>query len=155
MADARAERMVRSTCELLESCAYRIRVLHFVSELPQAQWAALRFFDHCNASVANVTSFATLHGLTHGTASRTVAHLVRKGLVARSADAADRRRKVLWLTARGRRALTRDPLSVISAALEKFRPSTLHEAASVLSAVAGALAASTTGRAKARAPERE
>src|SRR5258705_483814 len=76
----------------------------------QAQRAELGFFGRANASARMVTAFAAAHRTTSGSATRTVAALVRKRHLARFTLPDDRRVNRLELTKTGESLLGADPL---------------------------------------------
>ena len=115
-----------AVAELLEAWAYHHRVHNLRGDLPQAQWVALRFLATCNATAATVMSFAKLHGITGGTASRTIGHLERRRLVARQANSTDRRSYLLRVTDKGRQMLAKEPLNIIKAAIQGMGVSDLR-----------------------------
>lgn len=89
----------------------------FAGGLNPAQWSALRYLADAVPEGRTVTAFAQYHATTSGTASQTVAALVRKGLVERLPETGDRRRNRLELTSRGHDMLCGDPLDGIAAAI--------------------------------------
>lgn len=89
----------------------------FAGGLNPAQWSALRYLADTVPEARTVTAFAQYHATTSGTASQTVAALVRKGLVERLPEAGDRRRNRLELTSAGHKILQGDPLGGIAAAI--------------------------------------
>jgi DNA-binding MarR family transcriptional regulator len=89
----------------------------FSGGLNPAQWSALRFLADAVPESRTVTAFAQYHATTSGTASQTVAALVRKGLVERCPEEGDRRRNRLELTSTGHDLLQGDPLRGIAAAI--------------------------------------
>jgi DNA-binding MarR family transcriptional regulator len=85
--------------------------------------------------------------------------LVDRGLVRRAADPLDRRRAVLWLTARGERIDAASVTEVdgrVHGALARIAPSEVFHARRVIAALAGALAdvQETAARTNGRAPVR-
>lgn len=128
-----------AAAEIFELCAYRLRVMAFASDLPQAQWAALRYFAQCNPRAADVTSYAKLHQLSGGTASRTLAHLVRKGLLTSVRTQEDRRRASLRVSPKGRAVLDRDPLHALVMALQELDPASLRIFVEALDKVSNAV----------------
>lgn len=89
----------------------------FSGGLNPAQWSALRFLADAVPESRTVTAFAHYHATTSGTASQTVAALVRKGLVERLPEVGDRRRNRLELTSSGHALLQGDPLRGIADAI--------------------------------------
>ena len=97
------------------------RLLHyrqFAAGLNPAQWEALRFIDRANHYSRNPGALAEYLGTTKGTASQTVAALVRKGYLRRVGDKLDRRVHRLMLTDESQELLRSDPLQQLSQALE-------------------------------------
>lgn len=94
----------------------------FVGGLNPAQWSALRYLAEAVPEARTVTAFAHYHATTSGTASQTVAALVRKGLVERLPELGDRRRNRLELTSSGHELLQGDPLGTIAAAIAVQSP---------------------------------
>lgn len=78
-------------------------------ELPPVQWSALRCLGH-NTGRRTVSALAAYSGISHSSASRTVAVLIRKGLVAAEAERQGGRRRRLTLTESGWNLLKKDPL---------------------------------------------
>lgn len=99
----------------------------FADGLNPAQWSALRFLADAVPEARTVTAFAQYHATTSGTASQTVAALVRKGLVERLPEPGDRRRNRLELSSAGHELLRNDPLGGIAAAIA-LQPAELQEA---------------------------
>lgn len=94
----------------------------FAGGLNPAQWSALRYLADAVPEARTVTAFAQYHATTSGTASQTVAALVRKGLVDRLPETGDRRRNRLELTSEGHEMLRGDPLDGIAAAIAALPP---------------------------------
>ncbi|EME68777.1 transcriptional regulator [Paramagnetospirillum caucaseum] len=94
----------------------------FAGGLNPAQWSALRYLADAVPEARTVTAFAQYHATTSGTASQTVAALVRKELVERLPELGDRRRNRLELTSAGHRLLQGDPLGGIAAAIAAQPP---------------------------------
>ncbi|KIL97632.1 Transcriptional regulator MarR family [Paramagnetospirillum magnetotacticum MS-1] len=94
----------------------------FSGGLNPAQWSALRYLADTVPEARTVTDFAQYHATTSGTASQTVAALVRKGLVERLPEPGDRRRNRLELTSSGHELLQGDPLGGIAAAIAAQPP---------------------------------
>ena len=92
----------------------------FTPGLNPAQWAALRYFDEATTERRTVTGFAQFQGTTKGTASQTVAALVRKGYLRRVGDKQDRRVHRLVLTDESQALLRGDPLQKLGQALESL-----------------------------------
>lgn len=75
-----------------------------------AQWAALRFFARAPEERCTVNGLAKAQGTNPGTASRTIAALTRKGLLAVRRRDSDHRYKVITVTEEGTALLNADPL---------------------------------------------
>ena len=67
-----------------------------------------------------MTAFAAARRTTHGTATQTVAALVRKGYLARHRLPEDKRTVRLDVTAEGRAQLRDDPLNLIVDAIDRI-----------------------------------
>lgn len=108
----------RGLARLIEQVGKAAYNLGYTPGLNPAQWAALRYFDEATVERQTVTGFAQFQGTTKGTASQTVAALVRKGHLRRVADKQDRRVHRLVLTEEGLGVLKNDPLQELGRALE-------------------------------------
>lgn len=94
------------------------------------------------ASVNDVAARTFTH---QSSVSAVIQRLVERGLVARTADADDRRRQRLEITAAGRRALHRSPAAVqerLIAAVAALRATERRELSTLLNAVARVVAPS-------------
>ena len=111
---------VRGLARLIEQVGKAAYNLGYTPGLNPAQWAALRYFDEATLERRTVTGFAQLQGTTKGTASQTVAALVRKGYLRRVSDKQDRRVHRLMITDEGQNLLRVDPLQELSKALESL-----------------------------------
>jgi DNA-binding MarR family transcriptional regulator len=118
MKNADDREVAGAIAELLEALGRDIVSRGFAGDLNPAQWAALRFVSRANLSARSVTAFARAHRTTTGTATRTVAALVRKGHLLRFASTEDRRYGRLELTAKGEEALRVDPLREVATAID-------------------------------------
>ncbi len=85
--------------------------------LNPAQWAALRFFANTDAQHRTASEFARFHKTTKGTASQTVAALVRKSFLSRSYSTEDRRVTIIDVTPEGHELLKCDPMAPIMRAI--------------------------------------
>lgn len=103
---------------LIEQVGKAAYNLGYTPGLNPAQWAALRYFNEATIERRTVTGFAQFQGTTKGTASQTIAALVRKGFLRRIADKLDRRVHRLALTEEAHAILKSDPLQELSRALE-------------------------------------
>ena len=108
----------RGLARLIEQVGKAAYNLGFTPGLNPAQWAALRYFDEATLERRTVTGFAQFQGTTKGTASQTVAALVRKGYLHRVGDKQDRRVHRLVLTEESEAILRSDPLQKLGQALE-------------------------------------
>jgi len=111
---------VRSTAEVLSYVSHKIYLSGFAHGLKPAQWVALRYFDKINPTASTVTDFARQIGCTKGTASRTVNHLIRRGLLRKRDNPADKRSHFLEMTDQGRAYLQRDPIQLLEADLHRL-----------------------------------
>ncbi|WP_431859161.1 MarR family transcriptional regulator [Azospirillum sp.] len=107
----------RATAEVMAQVLRTTASLAFTEGLNPAQWSALRYLAQATPSARSVVAFARYHGTTKGTASQTIAALLKKGLLDRSRSERDRRTVNLELTAAGRLVLEHDPLNELSAAI--------------------------------------
>ena len=107
----------RATAEVMAQVLRTTASLAFTEGLNPAQWAALRYFAQATPSARTVVAFARYHGTTKGTASQTIAALLKKGLLDRSRGERDRRTVNLELTPLGRTVLESDPLNELAAAI--------------------------------------
>jgi DNA-binding MarR family transcriptional regulator len=108
----------------------------FAKGLNPAQWSALRFLAEANPTARTVTGFAQAHRTTPGTATQTIAALVRKGYVARVPLRHDRRSARLDLTEAGRALLDDDPLEVLAATIRDLPAQQQLTLADILSSLA-------------------
>jgi len=111
---------VRSTAEVLSYVSHKIYLSGFSHGLKPAQWVALRYFSAINPTASTVTDFARQIGCTKGTASRTVNHLIRRGLLRKRDNPADKRSHFLELTESGRLHMQRDPIQLLETDLNKL-----------------------------------
>ncbi len=109
---------MRGLARLIEQVGKAAYNLGYTPGLNPAQWAALRYFEETTLERRTVTGFAQFQGTTKGTASQTVAALVRKGYLRRVGDKQDRRVHRLMITEEGQNLLKIDPLQDLSKALE-------------------------------------
>jgi DNA-binding MarR family transcriptional regulator len=95
-------------------------------DLSVVEVAALHLLDQ--SSTMRVTEVATALALSPSAASRALDGLVKKTLVDRTEDPADRRAKVLRLTARGREFVAHASMErakLILVTMEKYVPATV------------------------------
>lgn len=118
----------------------------FAGGLNPAQWNALRYLADAVPEARTVTAFAHYHATTSGTASQTVAALVRKGLVDRLPEMGDRRRNRLELTSTGHELLQDDPLGAVAIAIAAQPPEVQEALAHGLEVTLRTLMRPTDGR---------
>lgn len=85
--------------------------------LKPTQWSALRYFSRANRFSCTTTAFARFQGTSTAAASQTIGALVQRGLLERTADAGDKRKHLLSLSAAARKLLKTDPLHVLATAV--------------------------------------
>ena len=105
---------------LIEQVGKACYNLGYTPGLNPAQWAALRYFQDSEGNRPTVTGFANSQGTTKGTASQTVAALVRKGYLQRIADENDRRVHRLVLTPIGDAMAEQDPLQKLTNVVDRL-----------------------------------
>ncbi|MEQ9444035.1 MAG: MarR family transcriptional regulator [Rhodospirillaceae bacterium] len=110
----------RGLARLIEQVGKACYNLGYTPGLNPAQWAALRYFQETTVDRRTVTGFANFQGTTKGTASQTVAAMVRKGFLERVADKNDRRVHRLVLTEEGENLLTQDPMQALASAVDQL-----------------------------------
>jgi DNA-binding MarR family transcriptional regulator len=110
----------RGLARLIEQVGKACYNLGYTPGLNPAQWAALRYFQETTTDQCTVTGFANFQGTTKGTASQTVAALVRKGYIKRVADKKDRRVHRLVFTPEGEAMIAQDPLQALADAADKL-----------------------------------
>ncbi|MEQ8734806.1 MAG: MarR family transcriptional regulator [Rhodospirillaceae bacterium] len=110
----------RGLARLIEQVGKACYNLGYTPGLNPAQWAALRYFQETTVDRRTVTGFANFQGTTKGTASQTVAAMVRKGFLERVADKNDRRVHRLVLTEEGENLLAQDPLQALASAVDQL-----------------------------------
>ena len=86
--------------------------------LNAAQWEALRYLARANRYSRTPAAVADYLASTRGTISRTLAALEEKGYLVRDTSPRDGRSVDFALTARARRAVQRDPLLALAAAID-------------------------------------
>lgn len=107
----------RATAEVIAQVLRTTSSLAFSNGLNPAQWAAIRYFAQAAPTARSVVAFARYHRTTKGTASQTIAALLKKGLLDRQRSERDRRTASLELTAQGRILLNDDPLNELAYAV--------------------------------------
>jgi DNA-binding MarR family transcriptional regulator len=118
----------------------------YAEGLPPVQWQALGYLARANRFSRHPTALGLYLGATKGTVSQTVMALVRKGLVRKEADPADRRAVTLDLTARGRALLARRPAGALADALAELPAPARARLARTLAQVLEAMLARRQGR---------
>lgn len=108
-----AQRSVHELASLVEFVSRTVQGICWTAEMQAAQWSALRFFAHAEKQHCTVVGLAAHQGTNPGTSSRTVASLVKRGLIETIADQRDRRIKRVTVTAEGKLMLKRDPLKIV------------------------------------------
>lgn len=107
----------RATAEVIAQVLRTTSSLAFSNGLNPAQWAAIRYFAQAAPNARSVVAFARYHRTTKGTASQTIAALLKKGLLDRQRSERDRRTVSLELTEQGRGLLNDDPLNELAYAV--------------------------------------
>jgi DNA-binding MarR family transcriptional regulator len=105
-----ADRAAMASALLLEQLIRLVYPERSPQDMHPGQWAALRFLARANPDAATVVGLSRYLGITLGPASRAVASLVRKELVAGTPDTKDRRVTRLALTPTGTALMAHDPL---------------------------------------------
>lgn len=85
--------------------------------LKPTQWSALRYFSGANRFSRTTTAFARFQGTSTAAASQTIGALVQRGLLERTADACDKRKHLLSLSAAAHELLKADPLRALATAV--------------------------------------
>lgn len=116
------------------------------SRLRPAQWETLRYLARANRFSRSPGALAAYLRSTKGTASQTLMALERKGLIAKRADARDRRRVVLDLTGDGEGILADDPLARTRSAISRLGEPSRARLAAALEALIRARLALDGGR---------
>lgn len=117
----------RATAEVMAQVLRTTSSLAFSNGLNPAQWSAMRYFAQAAPNARSVVAFARYHGTTKGTASQTIAALLKKGLLDRHRSDRDRRTVSLVLTPPGRAMLNDDPLNELAYAVSLL-PDADHQA---------------------------
>ncbi|MGQ9370633.1 MarR family winged helix-turn-helix transcriptional regulator [Azospirillum sp. A39] len=112
----------RGIARLVDQTVRAVTNLCWTEDLQAAQWAALRYFGSAGAKARNVVGLSRYQGTNPGTASRTIAVLERRGLVAVAVDPDDKRGRIVSLTETGRDALAGDPLKTVEQAIAALPP---------------------------------
>jgi DNA-binding MarR family transcriptional regulator len=112
----RRRRSAQAIAELIEQLSRSTAARAFAHGMNPVHWTALRYFAQANESARTIGAFAKFNRTTPSSASQTVSALETKGLLIKKAGA-DSRRRVIQLTARGRRLLERDPINDLARAI--------------------------------------
>lgn len=107
----------RAAAELITQVMRAASSLAFSGGLNPAQWSAMRYFAQAAPEARSVVAFARYHRTTKGTASQTIAALLKKGLLDRRRNDRDRRSADLEVTAQGVGLLQNDPLNELAQAV--------------------------------------
>ncbi len=111
-----------ATATLLDRIGRLTQAECFTDSLRPVQWSALRWLGHNSAGKRTVGSLAEFFGVSHSSASRTVAVLARKGLVSVDAERTKDRTRRIALTPRGWDALSQDPLRRLARVIALLPP---------------------------------
>jgi DNA-binding MarR family transcriptional regulator len=103
---------------LLEQVARGLHSLSHDGGLFPAQWAALRYFSTMQPEHCTAIGLARYQGLAYGPVNRTVRTLIEKGLLQKGGSLGKGRSTRVDLTRKGLLRLKRDPLQVLSAAIQ-------------------------------------
>jgi DNA-binding MarR family transcriptional regulator len=141
-----ASRAGQTATQLMMRLAQLAHGAHYAHGLAPAQWQALDYLARANRFSRTPGALGRFLGVTKGTMSQTVATLARKGLVAKSRDATDRRAVALRLTPSGRRTLDRHPAAAIDTAVATLPGRTRDMLADGLTDLLKALLAARGGR---------
>ena len=107
-----------SVAALMDRLSRAVQRAQYAGGLNPAQWEALRYIARANRYSRSPSAVAEYLGATKGTVSQTLKALEHKGCIVRNPSRGDRRAVELGLTQAGRKALLRDPLVDIGAAVE-------------------------------------
>lgn len=102
----------------LERLARLLRAEGHAGGLNPAQWEALRYLSRANRFSNSPIALTAYLDATKGTVSQTVKALERKGLIAKTPRAGEKRSIVLTLTEKAHEALRADPLVQLNETLE-------------------------------------
>jgi DNA-binding MarR family transcriptional regulator len=121
-----ADRAAMGLAVMLEQTMRLVYPERSPQDMHPGQWAALRFLARANKEARTVLGLARYLGITQGPASRAVAALERKTLLAGERDSKDRRVVRLELTSAGRALLGQDPIQRL-AGLIKAMPDSAQQ----------------------------
>ncbi|HZD53488.1 MAG TPA: MarR family transcriptional regulator [Woeseiaceae bacterium] len=122
--------------EVLEQVLRAVYSQSYADGLNPAQWSALRYIHRANPSARTPSAFAKFHMSEKSSASQTISALVRKGLVTKVTDTADRRVVRLELTSEGDEYLKRDPQAALVEAVAGLAPTQQRDLAEAAEALA-------------------
>jgi DNA-binding MarR family transcriptional regulator len=108
----------RETAEFLLQVGRLMQAVGYSGGLSPAQWMALRYFSRANSFSRTPSAFAEFQATTRGTASIVIKELKAGGYLTQERSKADGRSIRLQLTAKGNKALARDPFEVLVRAME-------------------------------------
>jgi DNA-binding MarR family transcriptional regulator len=128
---------------MLERLSRALASQAYEAGLNPAQWAALRYAASANETVRNIAAFAKVHRTTHGSAAQTIDALVAKRLLTKK-PGADKRQRVLTVTAKGAALLAEDPLRDIAQLIATLSDDRLFETAEVLEMLTKKVTVSST-----------
>lgn len=115
------------------------------SELTPVQWSALRYFSRANRFSRTPSAFARFRATTRGTASATIAGLVRGGYLERRRCGDDGRSVQLAPTPAGEQLLQRDPLQAMERAIAQLGDEEKRSLAAVVPVIVGHMAEADGG----------
>jgi DNA-binding MarR family transcriptional regulator len=125
--DARPDKVAMGLALMLEQTMRLVYPERSPQDMHPGQWAALRFLARSNKEARTVLGLARYLGITQGPASRAVAALERKGLLAGERDTKDRRVIRLALTAEGQRLLAHDPIQRLAGLIDALPDATQQD----------------------------
>lgn len=111
---------VRATAEILLYLSHKFYLASFAHGLKPAQWVAMRYFSATNPTAATITNFANQIGCTKGTASRTVNHLIRRGLLEKQNNPEDGRSHFVELNSAGWTMMENDPIKSVEGDIQNL-----------------------------------
>jgi DNA-binding MarR family transcriptional regulator len=138
--------VARETAEFLLQVGRFVQAVGYSGGFSPAQWMALRYFSRANSFSRTPSAFAEFQATTRGTASIVIKELKAGGYLTQERSKTDGRSIRLRLTAKGNKALARDPFEALVHAvdaLEAEKKATIHNA---LNQVLSSIAASEAGQ---------
>jgi DNA-binding MarR family transcriptional regulator len=121
----------RETAEFLLQAGRFVQAVGYGGGLSPAQWMALRYFNRANSFSRTPSAFAEFQATTRGTASIVIKELKAAGYLAQEQSKTDGRSIRLRLTAKGSKALARDPFEALVCAVDALdgeKKATIHSA---------------------------